>query len=116
MNGKLIPDDYFLFNNFFKNIFENTISINFNHRWIASLSFLIVIFLAIYIKYICKIKDKNLEIFLIIFFVIIQFILGILTLLTNVKIHFASMHQVNSMLLLGSLIYTYYSLKKERII
>ena len=114
MNGKLFPDDYFLIDNFFRNFFENTISINFNHRWIATICFLAVIFLAIYLKFIKKVTNKNFEIFQIIFFVFVQFILGILTLLTNVKIYFASLHQINSILLLCSLIYMYYSIKKER--
>ena len=61
-----------------------------------------------------KIQNKNFEIFLIILFVCLQFLLGVLTLLSNVKIYLASMHQINSMLLLGSLIYIYFSIKKEK--
>ena len=114
MNDKLFPDDYFLFNNIFRNFFENTIAINFNHRWIATLSFLSIIFLTIYLKFIRKINNKKTELSIILIFVFIQFMLGIITLLSNVKIYLASMHQVNSMLLLGSLIYIYYSIKKER--
>ena len=114
MNGKLFPDDYFLNNNIFRNFFENTIAINFNHRWIATASFIIIILLTAYLKYLKKIQNKNFEIFLIILFVCLQFVLGVLTLLSNVKIYLASMHQINSMLLLGSLIYIYFSIKKEK--
>ena len=114
MNGKIFPEGYFLDDNIFKNLFENTIAINFNHRWIATISFITIIFLTSYLKFIKKIENKNYEIFAIILFVILQFLLGILTLLTNAKIYFASLHQVNSMLLLGSLIYIYYSIKKDR--
>ena len=114
MNGKLFPDDYFLIDSIARNFFENTVAINFNHRWIATLCFLAIILLTTYLKFIKNIKNKNFEFFLVIFFVLIQFILGILTLLSNVKIYLASMHQINSILLLGSLIYVYYSIKKER--
>ena len=114
MNGKLFPEGYFVNDNIFKNFFENTVAINFNHRWIAAISFISIILFCSYIKFIKKIKNKNLEIFLIIFFLLTQFILGILTLLSNVKIYFASLHQINSMLLLASIIYIYYSIKKER--
>ena len=114
MNGKIFPDDYFLNDNIVRNFFENTVAINFNHRWIASISFLTIIFLSIYLKFIKKIKNQDKKIILIILFVSIQFLLGILTLLSNVKIYLASMHQINSMLLLGSLIYIYYSIKKRR--
>ena len=113
MNGRFFPEDYFLDGNIFKNFFENTVAINFNHRWIATISFISIISLTSYLKFIKKIKNKNYEILFIILFVNIQFFLGILTLLTNVKIHYASLHQINSMLLLGSLIYIYYSIKKE---
>ena len=114
MNGKFFPDDYFFYNSGFKNFFENTIAINFNHRWIATISFFNIIFLTCYLRFAKKIYDKNFEISIIILFVFLQFILGLLTLLSNVKIYFASMHQINSMLLLGSLIYIYYSIKKGR--
>ena len=114
MNDKLFPYDYFLNNNIFRNFFENTVAINFNHRWIATLSFIIIILLTIYLKFLKKIQNKNFEIFLIILFICMQFLLGVLTLLSNVKIYLASMHQINSMLLLGSLIYIYFSIKKEK--
>jgi len=114
MNGRLFPDDYFLNNNIFRNFFENTVAINFNHRWIATASFIIIILLTTYLKFLKKIQNKNFEIFLIILFVCLQFLLGVLTLLSNVKIYLASMHQINSMLLLGSLIYIYFSIKKEK--
>ena len=113
MNNKFFPDDYFLYNNIFRNFFENTIAINFNHRWIATSSFITIILLTAYLKFIKKIKNKNFEIFLIILFVCLQFLLGVLTLLSNVEIYLASMHQTNSMFLLGSLIYIYFSIKKE---
>ena len=113
MNNRFFPEDYFLDGNIFKNFFENTVAINFNHRWIATISFITIISLAGYLKFIKRIKNKNYEIFIIILLVTIQFLLGILTLLTNVKIYYASLHQINSMLLLGSLIYIYYSIKKE---
>jgi len=114
MNDKLFPDDYFLNNNIFRNFFENTVAINFNHRWIATASFIIIILLTAYLKFLKKIQNKNFEIFLIILFVCLQFLLGVFTLLSNVKIYLASMHQINSMLLLGSLIYIYFSIKKEK--
>ena len=116
MNGQLIPDDYFILDNNLRNLFENTIAINFNHRWLATLTFILLIFFAIYLKIKKNILDKDLPIKLIIFFASLQFLLGIVTLLTNVQISFASMHQMNSILLLISLLYTYYSIKKERLI
>ena len=115
MNGKIIPEDYFLLDNNIRNFFENTVAINFNHRWLASITFIAIILLAFYLYY-KKIFIKNLPIKLIVFFSFFQFLLGIITLLSNVKIIYASMHQMNSVILLISLLYTYHSIKKERLI
>ena len=35
MNGKIIPDDYIIDDLGIYNIFENTVAINFNHRWLS---------------------------------------------------------------------------------
>ena len=40
MNGKIIPDDIYLEDLGFLNMFENTVTINFNHRWIATITFI----------------------------------------------------------------------------
>ena len=42
MNGQFLPDDY-LIENFLINFFENTVAINFNHRWLATLTFILII-------------------------------------------------------------------------
>ena len=113
MNGYLFPEDYFIPEYGLKNFFENTVATNFNHRWLASVTFIIIISFAFYLYFFKKKYNKSL-IFLIVILVCIQFILGILTLLTNVKIILASMHQINSILLLGSILLIYYSIKKQR--
>ena len=40
MNGKIIPDDYLIEDLGIYNIFENTVAINFNHRWLYLYLFL----------------------------------------------------------------------------
>ena len=115
MNGNIFPDDYYMYDLGIKNFFENTVAINFNLRWIATICFVLILFLSFYIYFVSKLKNQFIGVILIFTFSIIQFSLGILTLITNVKISLASMHQVNSVLLLTSLIFVYYSIKKERI-
>ena len=112
MNDKIFPDGYFFNELGIKNFFENTIAINFNHRWLATFTFLVILFFAIYLFFSKKFAKLNKEIMLIIFFLCLQFLLGILTLITNVKIYWASLHQINSMLLLSSTIFFYYQIKK----
>ena len=97
------------------NIFENTVAINFNHRWLS-------IFVFFYIVFICfkfiKFNNKNIPstlVYLILFFLTLQVLLGIVTLLSNVYLPIASMHQTNSILLLSTLLISYhqYKLRKE---
>jgi len=115
MNGSIIPDDYIIDDYGFRNIFENTITINFNHRWIGSFTFIYILSFTIYFLLSSKITFaiKSISLFVVLFFSSLQFFLGILTLLSNVKIIFASMHQSNSVLLLASLLFAYYQFKNN---
>ena len=113
MNGSLFPEGYFLDGYGYKNYFENTIAINFNHRWVATFTFLVTIFFIVYIYLGGKFMKYHLSLYWIFIFLCLQFILGILTLLSNVNISFASLHQINSMLLLASLIFFYHSIKMK---
>ena len=114
MNEKIIPDDYFLPDLGIFNFFENVIAINFNHRWLGSITFLFIFSFIIY-----SILNKNnfVSIKLLLLSLIIltfQFLLGILTLLSNVNINYASMHQTNSVLLLATLLIIYHQYKIKR--
>ena len=111
MNGKIIPDDYYMKDLGILNIFENSVAINFNHRWIATIAFINILVFSIYSIFSKEKFIPNYYLYLIIILVILQFILGIVTLLTNVNINFASMHQTNSVLLLSSLIVAYHKYK-----
>ena len=44
MNGKIIPDDYIIDDLGIYNIFENTVAINFNHRWLSIFVFFYILF------------------------------------------------------------------------
>ncbi len=114
MNGKIIPDDYYMEDLGILNIFENSVAINFNHRWIATITFIYVLFFSIYSIFSKEKFIPNYYLYIIIILVILQFILGIVTLITNVNINFASMHQANSVLLLSSLILAYHKYKIKK--
>ena len=115
MNGKFIPDDYHMEGYGIYNIFENTVAINFNHRWLSIFVFFYIIFICF--KFI-KFNNKNISstlVYLILFFLTLQVLLGIFTLLSNVYLPLASMHQTNSILLLSTLLISYhqYKIRKE---
>ena len=116
MNGKIFPEDYHLEDYGLFNIFENTVAINFNHRWLS-------IFVFIFILFVCfkflKFNNENISrtfVYLIVFFLTMQVLLGIVTLLSNVYLPFASMHQTNSILLLSTLLISYHQFKYRKVI
>ena len=115
MNGKIIPDDYFLEELGIYNIFENTVAVNFNHRWFSIFVFFYIIFVCF--KFI-KFDNKNVSstlVYLVLFFLTLQVTLGIITLLSNVYLPVASLHQTNSILLLSTLLISYHQIKIRKV-
>ena len=108
MGHSLVPNDLILknFNNFFD--FNNHSLVQFYHRNLAYLITIYIFILGIYI-YKKKIKKIYYSFNLMIFFLIIQVILGILTLLSGLNIYLASAHQIGSVLLILGSINLYYS-------
>ena len=113
MGGKFIPEGYFIEDSFLKNIFENTIAIQFNHRWIAIFSFFWIVASVFYIYYNKITYVQKIACFTVFILATIQVIIGILTLIHNVPISLASMHQMNAVLLYCSLLITYYLFSKK---
>ena len=108
MDGKFFPEGYFIEKNIFLNFFENTIAIQFNHRWVAMFTFFWVILVITYISYTNLNKIQKICCFVVASTITFQIIIGILTLINNVPIIFASIHQANATLLYSSLITTLY--------
>ena len=108
MGHSLVPNDLILknFNNFFD--FNNHSLVQFYHRILAYLITIYIFILGIYI-YKKKIKKIYYSFNLMIFFLIIQVILGVLTLLSGLNIYLASAHQIGSVLLILGSINLYYS-------
>ncbi len=113
MNGKVIPDDIYINELGVLNIFENTVTINFNHRWIATFTFLYTFSLFTFLIKKTFIELSNKIIFFVLFILSLQFFLGIMALLSNVAIQYASLHQTNSVLLLSILILAYFKSKTK---
>ena len=110
MNGQYFPEGYYLNIYSWKNIFENTVAINFNHRWLAVFTFLfispIIIFLLAY-----KRRENNIfSLIMVLCTLSLQIFLGILTLVSEVPLSFAIFHQTNAVLLLASMLFAYHRL------
>ena len=108
MNGKIIPDDIFLAEMGILNLFENTVTINFNHRWIATFTFIYTFSLFLYLFISKFIELRKTIITLVLLILSLQFFLGVMALLSNVAIQYASLHQTNSVLLLSILLLAYF--------
>lgn len=111
MNGKIIPDDIYLKDLGFLNIFENTVTINFNHRWIATITFIYTFSFFSYLIYKKVINLSNQIIISVLLILTLQFLLGIMALLSNVSIYYGSLHQTNSIALLSILLVAYFKSK-----
>ena len=108
MNGKFIPDDIYLKDLGIWNLFENTVTINFNHRWIATLTFIYTFLLFTYLFINKFIELHKVIVLLVLFILSLQFFLGVMALVSNVAIQYASLHQTNSVLLLSILLLAYF--------
>ena len=111
MNGKIIPDDIYLKDLGILNAFENTVAINFNHRWFATFTFIYIFSLFTYLIFNKFIKLSNIIIISVLLAMTLQFILGIMALLSNVAIEYGSLHQTNSIVLLSLLLFAYFKSK-----
>ena len=104
MGSTYFPDDNYFKNLLSINAFNDPSLVQFMHRnlaYLILLSYLIIL----YRTYQKKIKELYLSINLIGFFLLLQIILGILTLLYGAQIFIASMHQISSIFLVSSCIY-----------
>jgi cytochrome c oxidase assembly protein subunit 15 len=105
MNGNFLPNDISNIDLFLYSSLDNPSVVQFYHRFTAYLLFISLLFLNYY-TYRTKIDFKPVLILNIAIFV--QIILGIVTLITGVKITYASLHQLGSVFVLTSFLYIKY--------
>ena len=107
MGDTYYPNDNDFLALFNTNVFSDPSLVQFIHR---NLAYLIGIFyLSIFYKvYKNKIKDLYKPTNVLGFFILLQIILGILTILHGAQIYISSMHQISSIFLVSSCIYFFY--------
>ncbi len=111
MNNYLYPDDLTSSSFIFPTIFNEPSFVQFIHRNLAYLIFIYVVFISFYIFY----KKHNYlykAVFFLLTMILIQVSLGIFTLISNVNMIIASLHQVSTIFLLISSIYFYFKCLK----
>ena len=87
--------------------FDNHSLVQFYHRNLAYLIISYVFFLSVFI-YKIRIKKLYGPLVILVFFLILQIILGIITLISGLNIYLASAHQITSVLLVFSALNLYY--------
>ena len=107
MGNNYFPDDNEFYNLFKVSAFSDPSLVQFMHRNLAYL-ILIIYFIIFYFVYINKIRKFYFSINLVGLLLLVQVILGILTLLYGAQIKYASMHQISSIFLVSSSIYFLY--------
>ena len=107
MGSGFFPDDNSIQNLFYLSAFDDPSLVQFMHRNLAYLIFLFYIFIFIKV-YQNRLSGLFTAINVVGFLLILQIILGILTLLFGAQIVVSSMHQISSILLVSSSIYFLY--------
>ena len=113
MGASYFPDDSRFVEFFNISLFDNPSIVQFIHRNLAYL----ICFIYLYILYeVFKNGNSRLKFPILIIggTLLFQIFLGILTILSGVKIFYASLHQINSILIIISTLYFLYITKKQR--
>ena len=100
MGDSLIPSEYGFLAPFWLNIFENPAAIQFNHRWLAVLTFIAIVALWLRARQARLNKAAHAAVTTMLAIACIQVGLGISVLLTNVPIPLAAAHQAVAAVLL----------------
>ena len=107
MGTTYFPDDSSIVNLFNLNAFNDPSLVQFMHRNLAYLIFIFYL-LILFIVYKNNVLNLFKAIKIIGFILIIQIVLGILTLLSGAQMIFSSMHQISSIFLVSSSVYLLY--------
>jgi len=115
MGSSYFPDDSIITDFFNMTVFDNQSLVQFIHR---NLAYLIVVLYFYILFFVLKNGNLNLRIPILIIGIslLFQIVLGVLTLLSGVKMIYASLHQINSIfIILSTLFFLYITKYKEAI-
>jgi len=113
MGGNLIPEGIGALSPWFLNPLENMVSVQFNHRWLAITTGLLL--LVWYIRGRSSFDQAKLQrgFKLVGMMIIIQVALGIATLLLQVPVVLGALHQAGALLLFSALLFNIHALSRE---
>lgn len=101
MDGQLIPDGLWTLTPWWKNHLESVLTVQFQHRMLALMVAAGTCFYAIYYGRHAVVSIKK-PLFILVAALLLQFVLGVATLLSGVSIPLAVLHQLGALLLLSA--------------
>jgi len=113
MNGQLIPDGLFAIQPAWLNLFENVMTVQFDHRLMATLLFISII--AFYSVAIRKNLSRRIKLglHLMLIMLLIQVSLGISTLLLHVPVALAASHQAGALVLFTIVLFVAHQIRQD---
>lgn len=110
MEGRFVPDGYLMLEPWYKNLFDNIAAVQFDHRWLAVTTLLLVAGLWWYARSFPLNRQARLAFHALLAMAAIQVILGITTLLLVVPVTLGVAHQGGAMVLFTLALYACYLL------
>lgn len=114
MGNYFIPEGLFSMHPWWLNPFENLVAIQFNHRMLAYLIVVTGLCLSVYVLHHVQQSSVRLAVCLLSLALILQIVLGIMTLLYQVPVALGASHQGGAILLLSASLLLTYRLKKDQ--
>lgn len=99
MNGQWIPQGYMALQPEWRNLFDNVATVQFNHRWLGSMVMVMVLGLWLVARRFLLSPRARVAMHLLLAVVVVQFSLGMLTLLWVVPVPLGVAHQASALLL-----------------
>jgi len=112
MNGQWIPDGLLVLNPFYLNIFENMVTVQFDHRLLAITTGILSLIYWFFSKFHQFDRQTRSSFNLVGLMVIVQIILGISTLLLHVPVWLGVTHQAGALLLFTAVLYNMFKLSR----
>lgn len=114
MDGAFVPEGYGALQPFYINFFENIAAVQFNHRLLAESTLLLIIGMWFFSRRFELAGRARLGVNLMLAMGLIQFSLGVATLLMVVPVHLGVTHQGGAMLLFFTALFTLHALNDSK--
>jgi heme a synthase len=114
MDGQLVPDGYARLAPFIRNLTENIAAVQFDHRLLATLTAMTIAATVVVGFATPTPLDVRIPLFALGLTAVVQYVLGVATLLLVVPVGMAAAHQANAVLLLTSAILLLHALRRPQ--